>query len=83
MENQLKILTILSMVLLFSFILMSVGIAYAGGVRGIGPVGVAFFLGLGITLVLAQLIPAAILFSSMIGAAFSSLRKGGEPIRAS
>ena len=78
MSNHLKILIILSMVLLFSFILMSVGIAYAGGVRGIGLVGVAFFLTLGITLVLAQLVPAAILFSSMIGGAFSSLRKGRE-----
>ena len=62
---------------------MSVGIAYAGGVRGFGLVGVAFFLTLGITLVLARLVPAAILLYFMIGVVFSSLRKGGEPIRAS
>ena len=78
-----KILTTLSMVLFFSFVLISVGVAYAGGVRGVGLVGVSFFLTIGITLVLAQLIPAGILLFSIVAAAFSSSRKNEVPIRVS
>ena len=77
-----KILIILSLILVLSIALFSLGIAYAGGIRGIGLLGVWFFLTFGIIVVLAQLIPAGILLSSFIGTAFSSFRKGEMPIRA-
>ena len=77
-----KILIILSLILVLSIALFSLGIAYAGGIRGIGLLGVWFFLPFGIIVVLAQLIPAGILLSSFIGTAFSSFRKGEMPIRA-
>jgi hypothetical protein len=83
MSKHMKILTTLSMVLFFSFVLISVGVAYAGGVRGVGLLGVSFFLTLGITLVLAQLIPAGILLFSIVATAFSSSRESGVPIRVS
>ncbi len=75
-----KILTILGMALAMSIALFSLGIAYMGGVRGIGLVGVMFFLTFGIIVVLAQLIPAGILFSSFIKAATSSKRKSEVPV---
>ncbi len=75
-----KILTILGMALTMSIALFSLGIAYMGGVRGIGLVGVMFFLTFGIIVVLAQLIPAGILFSSFIKAATSSKRKSEVPV---
>jgi hypothetical protein len=81
-KNLTKILIILGLTLFFAIAIVSLGIAYAGGVRGIGLLGVWFFLTFGIIVVLAQLIPAGILFSSFIGAAFSSLRRGEMPIRA-
>ena len=77
-----KIFIILSLGFIMSFALFSLGIAYAGGVRGIGLLGVLFFLTFGIVVVLAQLVPAGILLSSFIGASFSSSRKDGVPIRA-
>jgi hypothetical protein len=77
-----KIFIILSLVLLMSIALVSMGIACAGGVRGIGLLGVLFFLTFGIIVVLAQLIPAAILLSSFVGTAFSFFRKSELPIRA-
>jgi len=77
-----KILIILSLALVGAIALFSLGIAYAGGIRGIGLLGVWFFLTFGIIVVLAQLIPAGILFSTFIGTAFSSFRKGEMPIRA-
>jgi len=76
-----KIFFILSLVLVLSIALVSLGIAYAGGVRGVGLLGVWFFLTFGITVVLAQLIPAGILLSSFIGTAFSSYRKAEVPIQ--
>jgi hypothetical protein len=76
-----KILTILSLVLIMSISLFSLGIAYKGGVRGIGLVGVMFFFTFGIIVVLAQLIPAGILLSSFIGAAVSPTRMSEVPIR--
>jgi hypothetical protein len=76
-----KILTILSLVLIMSITLFSLGIAYQGGVRGIGLVGVMFFFTFGIIVVLAQLIPAGILLSSFIGAAVSPTRMSEVPIR--
>jgi len=81
-ENRRKILITLSLALIIGISIVSIGIAYAGGVRGIGLLGVWFFLTCGIIVVLAQLIPAGILLSSFIGAAFSSFRKGEIPIRA-
>jgi hypothetical protein len=76
-----KILTILGLVLIMSIALFSLGIAYKGGVRGIGLLGVMFFLTFGIIVVLAQLIPAGILLSSFIRAATSPTRKSEVPIR--
>jgi hypothetical protein len=76
-----KIFIILSLALIMSIALFSLGIAYAGGVRGIGLLGVLFFLTFGIIVVLAQLVPAGILLSSFIGVSFSSFRKAEMPIR--
>jgi len=76
-----KIFIILSLVWVMSIALVSMGIAYAGGVRGIGLWGVWFFLTFGIVVVLAQLIPAGILLSSFIGTAFSPFRKAEVSIR--
>lgn len=75
-----KILAILSLVLIMSITLFSFGIAYKGGVRGIGLVGVMFFFTFGVIVVLAQLIPASILISSFIGVATSPKRKSEIPI---
>ncbi len=77
-----KIVIALSLVLVLAIALASLVIAYAGGIRGTGFLGVWFFLTFGIIVVLAQLIPAGILISSLIGTAFSSFRKGEMPIRA-
>jgi hypothetical protein len=81
-KNMKKILTILSLVLVVSIALFSLGIAYKGGVRGIGLIGIMFFFTFGIIVVLAQLIPAGILLSSFIGAAVSPTRRSEIPIRA-
>jgi hypothetical protein len=77
-----KIFAILSLALIMSVALVSLGIAYAGRVRGLGLLGVLFFLTFGIVVVLAQLVPAAILLSTFIGVSFSSFRKAEVPIRA-
>jgi hypothetical protein len=77
-----KIFAILSLVLIISIALFSLGIAYAGGIRGIGLLGGCFFLTFGIIAVLAQLIPATILFSSFIRTVVSSNRKNELPVRA-
>ena len=77
-----KILLVLSLVFILSIALTSVGIAYAGGVRGMGLLGGCFFLTFGIIIVLGQLIPAGLLLSSYIGTAFSSPRKTEIPIQA-
>ena len=77
-----KIFLILTLVLVMSISLVSIGIAYAGGVRGLGLLGVWFFLTFGILVILAQLIPAGILLSSFIGVSFSSFRKSEIPIQA-
>ena len=76
-----KIFIILSLVLVMSIALVSVGIACAGGVRGVGFLGVCFFVTFGVVVVLAQLIPAGILLSSFIGTAFSPSRTAEVPIR--
>jgi len=82
MSRNTKILITLSLVFVLSIVLASFGIAYAGGVRGVGLLGACFFLTFGIVVVLGQLIPAGILVSSLVGTAFSSLRRGELPVRA-
>ncbi len=83
MDRKLKrILIIMVFVLITAIALFSLGIAYAGGIRGIGLIGIWFFLTFGIIVVLAQLIPAGILLSSFIGTSFSSSRRNEIPIRA-
>jgi len=77
-----KIFVILSLVLIFSIAISSFGIAYAGGVRGMGLLGISFFLTVGIVIVLAQVIPAGILLISMVNSVFSSFRRNELPIRA-
>jgi hypothetical protein len=81
-DKMKKIIIVLSLALILAIAAVSLGIAYAGGVRGIGLLGVWFFLTFGIIIVLAQLIPAGILLSSFIGTVFSSFRKGEMPVRA-
>lgn len=81
-EEMRNILILLSLILVLAIALVSLGIAYAGGIRGIGFLGVCFFFTGGVIVVLAQLIPAGILFSSFMGTAFSSFRRGEMPIRA-
>jgi hypothetical protein len=76
-----NILMLLSSILILAIALVSLGIAYAGGVRGIGLLGVCFFFTVGVIVVLAQLVPAGILFSSLIGTAFSSSQKEEMPLR--
>jgi len=77
-----KILVLLASVFVLTIALFSLGIGYAGGVRGIGLIGICFFFTGGIVVILAQLVPAGILLSSFIGTAFTSFRKGEMPIRA-
>lgn len=77
-----NILIFLSMVLVLSISCFSLGIAYVGGIRGVGLLGICFFFTGGVIVILAQLIPAGILISSFIGTGISSFRKGELPIRA-
>jgi hypothetical protein len=77
-----RVVVLLASVLVLTVALFSLGIGYAGGVRGTGLIGVCFFLTGGVVVVLAQLVPAGILISSFVGTAFSSFRKGEIPIRA-
>ena len=76
-----KILIILSLVFVMSTAAACMGIAYAGGVTGIGLLGALFFLTFGILVVLAQLIPAGIPLSAFIGTAVSPTRKAEMPVR--
>ena len=77
-----KILAILGSVLLMLILCTSTGIAYAGGVRGVGLVGICFFLTCGILVVLAQMIPAGILLFCYLGRTFPFSRKTEAPIGA-
>jgi len=77
-----NILMLLCLIFVVAIALVSLGIAYAGGIRGIGLLGVCFFFTGGVIVVLAQLVPAGILLSSFIGAGFSSSRREEMPIRA-
>jgi hypothetical protein len=77
-----KIFVLLASVLVLTIALVFLGIGYAGGIRGIGLIGVCFFFTGGVVVVLAQLVPAGILLSSFIGTVFTSFRKGEMPVRA-
>jgi hypothetical protein len=77
-----KIIALLASVLILAISLFTLGISYAGGVRGVGLIGVCFFFTGGVVVILAQLIPACILISFFVGRAFSSFRRGEMPIRA-
>ena len=77
-----KILIILSLVLIFSIVATSFGIAYTRGVRGMGLLGISFFFTMGTIIVLGQLIPAGVLFSLAVKSFFSSHRKDGVFVRA-
>lgn len=77
-----KILIIIGLTWILSISIGSVAIAYAGGLRGVGLLGVWFLFSSGIVITLAQLIPAIILLSSLIGTVSSSRRKHEVPIHA-
>ena len=79
-KSMKKILTILSLVLVLTIALGSLVVAYAGGIRGIVLLGVWFFLTFGIIVVLAQMIPAGILLTSLIGSAFIPYRRAEVPV---
>ena len=75
-----NILVMLSLTFIGAISAVSLGIAYAGGIRGIGLLGIWFFLTFGIVVVLAQLIPAGIILSSFVGTVFTSSRKTELPL---
>ena len=75
-----KIVVILSFALMVAMSLFSIGIAYAGGVSGLGLLGIWFFMTFGIIVVLAQLIPAGILFVAMINGIFTPSRRNEVPV---
>jgi len=77
-----RILIILSLVFILSVSATSLVIGYAGGIKGIGLLGVWFFLTFGIVVVLAQLVPAGILLASFAGTFFSSVKKSEMPMGA-
>ena len=77
--NMKKIALILSLVLVASISLFSVGIGVQGGVRGIGLLGIWFFMTFGIVVVLAQAIPAGILFVAMINGVFTPAQRNERP----
>jgi len=79
-KSMKKILSILSLVLVLSIAIGSLVVAYAGGIRGIGLLGVWFFLTFGIIVVLAQMIPAGILLTSLIGSVFIPYRRAEVPV---
>jgi hypothetical protein len=81
-KERKKVFIIAGLALVFSIVVFSLAIAYMGGVRGIGLLGISFFLTAGVVVVLAQLIPASILFCMMIRSLFSSIRGSEMPIRA-
>jgi hypothetical protein len=75
-----KIALILSFALIVAISLFSVGIAYAGGIRGIGLLGIWFFMTFGIIVVLAQAIPAGILFVATINGVFTPTQRNEKPV---
>jgi len=81
-KSMKKIMVILSLALVLTIALGSLVVAYAGGVRGIGLLGVWFFLTFGIIVVLAQAIPAGVLLVSLIGSTFTPYRRTEVPVLA-
>ena len=81
-KSMKKILITLILALILAIALGSLGVAYAGGIRGIGLLGVWFFLTFGVIVVLAQVIPAGILLTSLIRAVFTPYQETEIPIRA-
>jgi hypothetical protein len=81
-DNMKKILIIMSLVFVLCVSIVSLGIAYVGGIRGVGLLGVWFFLTFGIVVVLAQAIPAGILLVSFVGTVFSSPRRNAMSVGA-
>ena len=65
-----RILVILNSVFTLSIALVSLGIGYAGGVRGVGLLAVSILLTCGVVVALGQLLPAGILLSSFARACF-------------
>jgi len=64
--NTGRILMTLVVALVLSIAMTSFGIAYAGGIRGAGLLGVTLFVTLGIMVVLDLVIPLGIWLSSFI-----------------
>ncbi len=77
-----KILTILSLTLIFAIAVTSSVIAYLSGVRGLGILGISFFFTAAVVIVLAQLIPAGILLVLMIKSALFPVARIPAPARA-
>jgi len=67
-----KITAVLLGVFIGAISCFSFAISYAGGVRGIGLLGVWFFTTFGIVVVLAQVIPAGVLFMALINGIFTA-----------
>ncbi len=76
-----SILMILSSVFIMAVAVTSAGIAYAGGMRGIGLASVSFLLTFGVVVILAQVMPAVILLSSLAGVTLSLVKKTEVPVR--
>jgi hypothetical protein len=74
-----KILITLSLVFILCVSLTSLGIAYAGGIRGVGLLGVWFFFTLGIAVVLLQLVPAGIVLASFVATLFNPTKRSEMP----
>ena len=81
-KSSKKILIILGLTYIISVALFSLGIAYFRGIKGLGYLGVWFFLTFGILVVLAQVIPACFLIVSVIRAFHSPSGKHELPARA-
>lgn len=79
-RNMKKILMILSLTLVLAIAMASLVVAYLGGIRGIGLLGVCFFLTFGIIVVLAQVIPAGIVLSSLIASTVNPHRRAEAPV---
>ena len=65
-----RIFVILNSVFILSVALVSLGIAYAGGIRGMGLLAISLLLTCGVVVALGQLIPTGILLSSFARAFF-------------
>ena len=65
-----RIFVILNSVFILSVALVSLWIAYAGGIRGMGLLAISLLLTWGVVVALGQLMPAGILVSSFARAYF-------------